>query len=461
MTNFSVLCGTPTGRRGSASVLGPGAACWQIVLAASGALAVLAGCSEDGSAAEQPGLEMSISSNGAGTTGEVNEMATDVAQSTPPSGTTISPGETTTAASGGAGENGAGAAGPTNQGVGPSAPNGGGEPAGSIEPDSMGGSGGSATPTSEGSGGGSSEDPTGEGAGGAGTGGAGTGEGTGGASTGEGVGGAASGEGSAGGAGGSGADAPPDRSAGCGTSLMRPQPNVQQTVEINGTTRYYLLDVPADADNDTPLSLVFALHGFDMNNVSVVGLFNFTSRSNGRVITVYPQGEGPPPGDTSHWGDGVLESRWDSNEENFAFFETLIQDMQDRYCIDPGRIFMTGFSMGGLFTNAMACEHPDWFRAFAPVEGVGPGTCANADAKPPVMVHQGTRDSLVTEDRGEETRDFWAMRNSCDQATSASYMGCESFEGCEQPVVYCLGDWDHTITATATSNILSFFDEFE
>lgn len=247
------------------------------------------------------------------------------------------------------------------------------------------------------------------------------------------------------------------RSAGCGKALMRPDPKVQQTMEIDGTTRYYLIDVPSGADNETPRMLIFALHGYDMNNVSVVGLYNFTSRSNGQAITVLPQGEGPPPGDTSHWGDGVLQSRWEANEANYTFFETLISDLEGRFCIDPSRVFITGFSMGGMFTNSIACDHPDWFRGFAPVEGLGPDSCANADAKPAVMVHQGTADTLVTPDRGEATRDFWAERNGCGQATTASFMGCQSYDGCEKPVIYCVGNWDHTITSTAAANIWSFF----
>jgi poly(3-hydroxybutyrate) depolymerase len=234
---------------------------------------------------------------------------------------------------------------------------------------------------------------------------------------------------------------------------------MQQTMDIAGATRYYLLDVPADSDNETPLSLVFALHGYDMNNVAVVGLFNFTSRSNGKAITVFPQGEGPAPGNTSHWGDNVLKSTWTGNDANYSFIQTLITDLEDRFCIDPSRVFIAGFSMGGMFTNSIACAHHDWFRGFAPVEGLGPDSCANADAKPAVIVHQGTADTLVTPDKGEATRDFWLAQNGCNQMTTSSFTGCQSYGGCpdESPVAYCVGNWDHTITGTAAANIWSFF----
>jgi polyhydroxybutyrate depolymerase len=228
-------------------------------------------------------------------------------------------------------------------------------------------------------------------------------------------------------------------------------------MDVDGTTRYYLLDVPTAADNKTPLMLIFALHGYDMNNVSVVGLYNFTSRSNGKAITVYPQGEGPAPGTTSHWGDQVLKSTWTANTQNYNFMQKLITDLESRYCIDPGKVFFTGFSMGGMFTNSIACAHSDWFRGYAPVEGGGPGTCANKDAKPAIMVTQGTGDTTVKPATGEASRDFWVKQNGCSQTTQTSFTGCTSYDGCAQPVAYCVGTWGHTIDRIAAGNIWSFF----
>ncbi|MBN2575028.1 MAG: prolyl oligopeptidase family serine peptidase [Deltaproteobacteria bacterium] len=278
----------------------------------------------------------------------------------------------------------------------------------------------------------------GRGGGGSGTGGSGGGgAGTGGASAG----------------GGSGTSSP-----GCGTPITRPNPKTQQTMNIGGTTRYYLLDVPSGADNQTPLMLIFALHGYDMNNVSVVGLYNFTSRSNGKAITVYPQGEGPAPGDTSHWGDNVLKSTWNGNEANYNFIQALMTDLEERFCIDTSRVFITGFSMGGMFTNGIACAHNDWFRGYAPVEGMGPGSCSNANAKPAVIIHQGTGDTLVTPSSGgEPTRDFWIKQNGCSQTNTSSFTGCKTYSECAEPVVYCVGNWDHTINSTITGNVWSFF----
>jgi polyhydroxybutyrate depolymerase len=275
-----------------------------------------------------------------------------------------------------------------------------------------------------------------------------------------GAGGAGGGGGASAGSGGSAGAS--TRSPGCGKTTARPNRRTQQTMQIAGATRYYLLDVPEN-DGQTPLTLVFGLHGYDMNNVAVVDLYNFTSRSNGKAITVLPQGEGPPPGDTSHWGDMVLKSRWEANEANYEFIQSLKTDIAERYCVDTSRTFITGFSMGGFFTNGLACAHHDWFRGFAPVAGGGPTACSNAEAKPAIMIHHGTADDIVELESGEGSRDFWLEHNGCAESSKSSFTGCTSYDGCPdgKPVVWCVGNWNHTISAQASANIWSFFDGLE
>lgn len=252
-------------------------------------------------------------------------------------------------------------------------------------------------------------------------------------------------------------------SPGCGKAFPSPPPkNQQQTLQIQGDPRYYLMEVPTGADNETPLMLVFALHGFDMNNIAVVNLFNFTQRSAGKAITVWPQGEGPHPGDVSHWGDQVLQSTWNANEKNYAFLEQIIADLGDRYCIDRERIFIAGFSMGGFFTNQIACAHSDWFRAFAPVAGGGPQACAQSNVQSAIMVQHGTADPIVELSSGEGSRDFWLEQNGCGPSSTTSLNNCAFYAGCadDKPVAWCTGNYDHYIPNEAASNIWSFFSSF-
>jgi hypothetical protein len=71
------------------------------------------------------------------------------------------------------------------------------------------------------------------------------------------------------------------------------------------------------------------------------------------------------------------------------------------------------------------------------------------------MIHHGTADDIVTIDNGEGSRDFWVQQNGCTQTTTSSFEGCVSYGGCPdgKPVVYCVGNWNHTISSTAAANI--------
>ena len=253
-------------------------------------------------------------------------------------------------------------------------------------------------------------------------------------------------------------------SPGCGKAITRPNPSTQQTMDVQGTARTYLLDVPTSADNQTALPLIFALHGANMTNSSVVGSFNFDTRSGGKVITVYPQGD-----DTSSG------QRWTSNATNWTYIQNLMTDLESRYCIDTGKVFLTGFSMGGGFTMDTACQHPDWFRAFATVEGYGPGgvsaatspTCTNATTKAAMLIIQGSTDTTVTPAMGQASLAFWTAKNGCSSTTTTptgtGFTSCTAYETCTSnlPVYYCTGTWTHTITTTAAADVWAFFSSFK
>lgn len=255
-----------------------------------------------------------------------------------------------------------------------------------------------------------------------------------------------------------------NRSPGCGKAITRPNPNTQQTMDVQGTARTYLLDVPTSADNQTALPLIFALHGANMTNTSVVGSFNFDTRSGGKVVTVYPQGD-----DTSSG------QRWTSNATNWTYIQNLMTYLEGQYCIDTTKVFLTGFSMGGGFTMDTACQHPDWFRAFATVEGYGPGgvtaatspTCTNASTKAAMMIVQGTTDTTVTPAMGQASLAFWTGKNGCNSTTTtptgAGFTSCTAYENCTSnlPVYYCTGTWVHTITTTAVGDVWAFFSSFK
>jgi predicted peptidase len=73
----------------------------------------------------------------------------------------------------------------------------------------------------------------------------------------------------------------------------------------------------------------------------------------------------------------------------------ILQKVRGEYSIDPRRIYLTGLSMGGFGTFALAIEHPDEFAALLPICGGGdPGRLA-AIAKIPIWVFHAAEDPIV------------------------------------------------------------------
>ncbi|MCX6234091.1 MAG: prolyl oligopeptidase family serine peptidase [Bacteroidetes bacterium] len=73
----------------------------------------------------------------------------------------------------------------------------------------------------------------------------------------------------------------------------------------------------------------------------------------------------------------------------------LIRYAMKTYHVNKGRIYVTGISMGGHGTWELACKHPDYFAAIAPVCGYGNPSKTVHLKKVPVWVFHGARDDVV------------------------------------------------------------------
>ncbi|WP_434046109.1 MULTISPECIES: alpha/beta hydrolase family esterase [Sorangium] len=314
--------------------------------------------------------------------------------------------------------------------------------------------------------------------------------GSGGAGTAE----SASSSGGAGGAGGAGGDstggggsAGPDDSGsmGCGKPATRPDPRTQQTLMVGGVTRYYLMYVPENYDPNKPLSLVFGIHGLNMNNVWAAhdnSGFQLIQETDDQALLIYPQGlpasgRSTPPSTESQWG--TADSNWGGPppsanrarlDADLAFFDAMLEHAKSNYCVDTKRVFAVGFSQGGFMTNTLGCERSSEFRGLAPVAGWGPNgsqpMCGDASAAHAVIQTQGDTDGTVTPALGQSTRDFWRGRNGCEATTMPSAAfgnGCVEYQGCDEgtPLVYCTHPGGHSVPSGAGGRAWRFFQSLK
>lgn len=162
-------------------------------------------------------------------------------------------------------------------------------------------------------------------------------------------------------------------SPGCGMpSPISPGVTAEQTVavdpqvELGYSTRTYLLHVPTDYQPQLPLPLVLMFHGRGSNAAEAEGYTGFSQLAEReRFLVVYPQGLQNPSGETF----------WDSFDpptagvDEVAFVNHMLDDLEQKLCIDTNRIYATGFSNGGNMTGMLACRMAGRIAAFAPVAG--------------------------------------------------------------------------------------------
>ncbi len=111
-------------------------------------------------------------------------------------------------------------------------------------------------------------------------------------------------------------------------------------------------------------------------------------------IVIYP--EASQMNMWNAWNDTRLKY---SDEE---FFLALIEHMNEVHPIDMTRVYVSGFSMGGMMSNAMACALPETVAAAAPCNAYNEGYFSNY----PAMIRR--RDSGTAMKMTEKTADDMA-----------------------------------------------------
>jgi predicted peptidase len=80
----------------------------------------------------------------------------------------------------------------------------------------------------------------------------------------------------------------------------------------------------------------------------------------------------------------------------------LLDDVTARYRVDPDRVYLTGLSMGGFGTWALASAHPERFAAIAPICGGGNPRMASKLKDLPIWVFHGAKDNVVPPRQSED-----------------------------------------------------------
>jgi poly(3-hydroxybutyrate) depolymerase len=150
-----------------------------------------------------------------------------------------------------------------------------------------------------------------------------------------------------------------------------------------------------------------------------------------KFVAVFPDGGGLSPWNVGRgvngWGAGVA-----ANHNDQAFIDEIIKFVEADQCLDRAHMFVSGFSMGGYFSNEIGCLRND-------IAGIGPHSGGSHDLTScpgkvkPVIIFHGDADWLIYYPNGQETRDRWVKRNGCSSLSDKVKVKngtCEYYRNC-------------------------------
>jgi len=199
---------------------------------------------------------------------------------------------------------------------------------------------------------------------------------------------------------------------------------------VNGVTRRTITDIPSNYDPNKPTQLIVAWHGRTNSNSEVRSYYKI-ARNAPNAIVVYPSWL-PESGPSRSW----------STTSDVAFFDTIIQEMSQQYCINQDEITIIWHSLGAYFTNVLACMRGDVIRAMGSVWG----SSITKDCSGPVaaMIMHHPDDKLASFAWGEAARDRLLAQNRCNVDSAVPMVWASSKSNCIQytcmtdaPVIWC------------------------
>jgi polyhydroxybutyrate depolymerase len=211
--------------------------------------------------------------------------------------------------------------------------------------------------------------------------------------------------------------------------------------------RSYRIHLPSGYDGKAPLPLVVVLHGaFDTGKgmEKVSGFSQLADRE--KFFVLYPEGIGIM-GFLQHWNAGhCCGKAAKDNINDVGYLASAITDVCKRLSVDQSRIYMVGFSNGGMMTYRFAAEHTDMLAAAVPMAASIGGRLD--DESPiwripqpehtlPIMIIHGLNDEDVPYQGGKSIRkkdersylsvrdslQFWLEVNGCNNDPVLSYAG--------------------------------------
>ena len=139
---------------------------------------------------------------------------------------------------------------------------------------------------------------------------------------------------------------------------------------------------PSNLKENSPL--LISCHGMDQDpNYQQDNTHWEAVADTAGFVVVYPRG-------------GTSYSTWDiSGDKDTKWMVEIIDQMYNDYKIDKKRVYLSGFSMGGMFTYNAMSKIADKIAAFAPTSGTNVMGASKAQRPVPIIHPHGTTDDVL------------------------------------------------------------------
>jgi len=168
-----------------------------------------------------------------------------------------------------------------------------------------------------------------------------------------------------------------------------------RTTNHGGRERRYIVHVPPGYSSARPVPVVLFFHGGGSSALGSRGWLGFDQLSDRRgFIVVYPYGTGFLKRRLLTFNAGSCCSYAMKNKvDDVGFTARILDELSRSFCIDPRRVYATGYSNGAMMSYRLGCELSDRIAAIGPVSG-SLGFIDCRPSRPVSVIHfHGTDDS--------------------------------------------------------------------
>lgn len=184
------------------------------------------------------------------------------------------------------------------------------------------------------------------------------------------------------------------------TISMVTNAQTRKTITSEGQKREYLQYAPSGLGSKRPL--IISCHGMNQSaQYQWDALKNAkTLADKEKFVIVLPEG---------------INNGWDiSGDRDINLIKDLIAQMKKDFDIDEKRVYLSGFSMGGMLTYHAMNKIPDVIAAFAPISGYPMwGFTYTGKRAIPVIHHHGTGDDVCVYSNVQRNIDELVKKNKC------------------------------------------------